>query len=41
MQENIQEWFELDEDHGFLLLTEEGTASAIFFIYMCQLYLYY
>jgi hypothetical protein len=32
MQENIQDWFELDEgDHGFLLLTEERTAAVIFF----------
>jgi hypothetical protein len=35
MQENIQEWFELDEgDHLFIFLTEEGIASLIFFLFI-------
>jgi hypothetical protein len=41
MQENIQDWFELDEgDPGFQLLTEEEIAAVIiFFIYFDQHYL--
>jgi hypothetical protein len=32
MQENIQDWLQLDEgDPGFQLLTEEETAAVIFF----------
>jgi hypothetical protein len=32
MQENIQDWLELDEgDPGFQLLTEEEIAAVIFF----------
>jgi hypothetical protein len=34
-QENIQDWFELDEeDHGFQLLTEEEIAAVIFFSFI-------
>jgi hypothetical protein len=43
-QENIQDWLQLDEgDPGFQLLTEEETASVIFFIiiYFHQHCLYY
>jgi hypothetical protein len=39
-QENIQDWFQLDEgDPGFQLLTEEETAAVIFLIYFHQHYL--
>jgi hypothetical protein len=31
MQENSQDWLELDGDPGFLLLTEEETAVVLFF----------
>jgi hypothetical protein len=31
MQENIQEWFELDGDTGFQFMTEEETVAVIFF----------
>jgi hypothetical protein len=42
MQENIQDWLELDEgDPGFQLLTEEEIAAVIFFIYFNQQCLYY
>jgi hypothetical protein len=42
MQENIQDWHELDEgDPGFQLMTEEEIAAVILFIYFCQHYLYY
>jgi hypothetical protein len=43
-QENIQDWFELDQgDPGFQLLTEEEIAAVIFsfIIYFHQYYLYY
>jgi hypothetical protein len=39
MQENIQDWLELDEgDPGFQLLTVEEIAAVIFFIYFHQHY---
>jgi hypothetical protein len=42
MQENFQDWLELDEgDPGFQLLTEEEIASDIFFIYFHQHYVCY
>jgi hypothetical protein len=42
MQENNQDWLELDEgDPGFQFLTEEEIAAVIFFIYFHQHYLYY
>jgi hypothetical protein len=42
MQENIQDWLQLDEgDPGFQLLTEEEIAAVIFFIHFHQHYLYY
>jgi hypothetical protein len=32
MQENIQDWFNLNEgDPGFQLLTDEGISAVIFF----------
>jgi hypothetical protein len=31
MQENIQEWLEVDGDTGFQLMTEEDIAAVIFF----------
>jgi hypothetical protein len=31
-QENIEDWFELDGDPGFHLLTEEEISAVIFFI---------
>jgi hypothetical protein len=41
-QENIQEWFEMDEgDLGFQLLTDEESATVIFVMYFYQHYLYY
>jgi hypothetical protein len=34
LQENIQDWLQLDEgDSGFQLLTEEEIAEVIFFFY--------
>jgi hypothetical protein len=34
MQENIQDWLDLDEgDPGFQLLTEEEISAVIFVIY--------
>jgi hypothetical protein len=42
MQENIQDWLQLDEGHpGFQLLTEEEIAAVIFFIFFHEHYLYY
>jgi hypothetical protein len=42
MQENIQDWLELDEgDPGFQFLTKEEIAAVIFFICFHQHYLYY
>jgi hypothetical protein len=42
MQENIQDWLDLDEGvPAFQLLTEEYIAAVIFFIYIHQNYLYY
>jgi hypothetical protein len=42
VQENIQDWLELDEgDPGFQLLTETNCCSDIFLIYFHQHYLYY
>jgi uncharacterized protein YehS (DUF1456 family) len=38
-QENIQDWLQLNTDHGFQLLTEEEIAAVIFFIYFYQGYL--
>jgi hypothetical protein len=39
VQENIQDWFELDEgDHGFQLLTEEEIVAAMFFYFLYQYY---
>jgi hypothetical protein len=33
MQDNIQDWLELDEeDHGFQLLTQEETGAVIFLL---------
>jgi hypothetical protein len=41
-QENIQDWFELDEeDTGFQLLTEEEIAAVVFFVYFQHHYPYY
>jgi hypothetical protein len=34
-QENIQDWFQLDEeDPGFQLLTKEGIAAVIFYSFI-------
>jgi hypothetical protein len=39
IQQNIQEWLEMDEgDHGFQLLTGEGIAAVIFFFHQHYLY---
>jgi hypothetical protein len=41
MQENIQDWFQLDEEvPGFQLLTEKKIAAVIFFIYFHWHYLF-
>jgi hypothetical protein len=41
MQENYQDWLELDEgDPGFQLMIEEENAAVISLIYFCQHYLY-
>jgi hypothetical protein len=41
-QENIQDWFELEEgDPEFQLVTEEEIDAVIFFVYFHQHYLYY
>jgi hypothetical protein len=41
-QQNIKDWLQLDEgDPGFQLLTQEGIAAGIFFIYFHQHCLYY
>jgi hypothetical protein len=40
-QENIQDWFELDEgDPGFQLLADDIAAVIFLFIYFHQQYLY-
>jgi hypothetical protein len=37
-QENIQDWFQLDEgDPGFHLLTEEEIAAAKYFLFLSAL----
>jgi hypothetical protein len=39
-QENIQDWLKLDErDPGFQLLTEEGIAAVINFIFTSTTYI--
>jgi hypothetical protein len=38
MQENIQDWLQLDEeDLGFLLLTEEEIAAVVFYLFSSAL----
>jgi hypothetical protein len=40
MQENIQNWLELDEgDAGFQLMTEEKIAAVIFFLFSSALHI--
>jgi hypothetical protein len=43
MQENIQDWLELDEgDPGSQLLTEKETAAVIFiYLFLSALLIYY
>jgi hypothetical protein len=40
-QGNIQDWFQLDGDPGFQVLTEEGIVVGFFFICFHQHCLYY